>query len=146
MNSMKKKILCLIIVSCLVFVTVSCRRQSTDDRTYHFNVSFSFVEPMNRAQTEILDRIQANSNGRIDMTYFHAWSLSSLVTVVDDINAGFTSMGNIPVSEHFHRLPYTSTATYLPMLGYPHMLEIGPMFDDLFEELHKPINFLPHNR
>ena len=103
--------------------------------THHFNVSFTFAEPMNRGITEGLDRIVERSNGRITMTHYHSWSLSTVPTIIDDINAGFVSMGVIPVTEHLNRLPNTSTATYIPMLGFPHMLDIGPMFDDLFNNL-----------
>ena len=137
-----KKVLCLIVVASLALALLSgCAGDSGsgggggDASTHHFNVSFTFAEPLNRGIVEGLDRIQERSDGRITMTYYHGWSLSSVPTIIDDINAGFVSMGMIPVTEHLNRLPYTSTATYLPLLGFPHMLDIGPVFDDMFNTL-----------
>ena len=135
MKSKKAKILCVILVMSLAVAALpGCGNDSDGETVHHFNVSFANPEALVAPAVRALDRIQERSNGRITMTYYFAWSLSSPPTIIDDINAGMVHIGAIPITEHTTRLPHLSTAAYVPMLGFPNMLEVGPLIDSVIAD------------
>ena len=101
---------------------------------YHFNVSFHAPEFSATEVTAALDRIQEASNGRIEMTYYYSWSLSSVPTIVDDMNVGVVDIGIIPMTEHLNLFPYTNLITYTPFLGLPDMRETARIYDEMYRE------------
>ena len=108
---------------------------ATDDGTvYKFNVSFAAPEFSCEGITETLDRIQENSNGRIEFTYYYSWSLTSVPTCVDDINAGVVDICAVPVNEHLNLFPYSNLVTYTPFIGLPDQLSAGRIYDELYLE------------
>ena len=105
-----------------------------DNTVYHFNVSLHAPEFSCTEVTAGLDRIQEISNGRIEMTYYYSWSLSSVPTIVDDMNVGVVDIGVIPVNEHLNLFPYTNLVTYTPFLGLPDMRETARIYDEMLVE------------
>lgn len=105
-----------------------------DGTVYEFNVSFAAPEFSTTEITAALDRIQEASNGRIVFTYYYSWSLTSVATVVDDMNAGICDIAAIAVNEHLNLFPYSNLVTYTPFLGLPDMIAAAQIFDELYAD------------
>ena len=97
--------------------------------TFHLNISFSTPEQNSVGITESLDRIQELSNGRITMTYYFSWQLSSVPTIVDDLRTGLVDMGIVPLNMHPSVFQH-STVPDIPLLGYPTTRDIGQIYDE----------------
>ena len=141
-----KKILALILALVMALSLVACGEKAPaadegadapaveDNTVYKLNVSFASPEFTTQAITDSLNRIQAASNGRIEFTYYYSWSLTSVPTVVDDLNSGVVDIAAVPINEHLALFPYSNLVTYTPFLGLPNMLEAAKLFDELYAE------------
>jgi len=153
-----KRIIALIMVLCLVFAFTACSSgkapaepaqtpaggqaqqpaapaaPADDGKVYKFNVSFAAPEFSTTEITAALDRIQEASKGRIEFTYYYSWSITSVPTVVDDLNSGVVDIAAVPVNEHVNLFPYTNLVTYTPFLGLPGMIETADIFHELYSE------------
>ena len=141
-----KKFLALILALVMVLGLVACGEKAPaadegtdapaveDNTVYKMNVSFAAPEFSTTEITAALDRIQAASNGRIEFTYYYSWSLTSVPTVVDDLNSGVVDIAAVPINEHLALFPYSNLVTYTPFLGLPNMLEAAKLFDELYAE------------
>jgi TRAP-type C4-dicarboxylate transport system substrate-binding protein len=153
-----KKVITLILVFCMAFVFTACQSgqpsaeqpqdQQTptdnnqakspapadDGKVYKLNVSFAAPEFSTTGITAALDRIQEASKGRLEFTYYYSWSITSVPTVVDDLNSGIVDIAAVPVNEHINLFPYSNLVTYTPFLGLPGMLEAADIFDELYKE------------
>ncbi len=142
-----KKIIALVTIVCLLFALGACAADTTttqgsattqptsDDTVYKFNVSFAAPEFVSTSITASLDRIQEQSNGRIEFTYYYSWSLTSVPTVIDDLNSGVVDIAAVPISEHINLFPYSNLITYTPFLGLPGTAEAGEIFDEMCQEM-----------
>lgn len=105
-----------------------------DDTVYKFNVSFAAPEFSTSEVVASLNRIQEASNGRIEFTYYFSWSLTSVPTCIDDINAGIVDICVIPTNEHQNLFPYSNLIVYTPFLGLPTMADAAAIFDEMYYE------------
>lgn len=141
-----KRIIALIMVFCMVFVLAACggaeapaeetdgTPAADDGKVYEMSVSFAAPEFSTTEITASLDRIQAASNGRIKFTYYYSWSITSVPTVVDDLNSGVVDIAAVPINEHLNVFPYSNLITYTPFLGLPGQMEMGEIFDEMYDE------------
>ncbi len=150
-----KKLLCLLLVVCLMgTLLVGCGKSTDgetstppesnapvedpttppDDTVYKLNVSFAAPEFSTTEITAALDRIQAASNGRLEFTYYYSWSLTSVPTCVDDLNSGVVDICAVPLTEHLNLFPYSNLVTYTPFLGHPSILDAAQAYDELYSE------------
>ena len=128
-----KKLLCFVFSICLTFFAFAGGAKPANAAAFDLNVSISYVEGMSGGLIEGLNRIQERSNGRIKMTYYFMWSLSSVRTIVDDLDAGTVDIGMVPITEYTSQFPYTAAVTYMPLIGFPHMLETGKLYDEMYK-------------
>jgi len=126
----KKFLFAIFTLSLAMFVLAGCGEGNADE--FHFNVSFAAPETSTPELVAALNRIQEASGDRIEMTYYFSWSLSSVSTIVDDLNAGIVDIGVVPIMEHTHLFPYSTLITHTPFLGIPSMLDAGVIFDEMF--------------
>lgn len=103
-----------------------------DGETFHFNVSLSTPEQHSVPIVEILDRIQDESNGRIEMTYYYSWSLTSVATIIDDMNSGIVDMG-VHSLENDTFFPYSNLITNTPFMGMT-MALTAENFDEMYDQ------------
>jgi TRAP-type C4-dicarboxylate transport system substrate-binding protein len=131
----KLKTLCIPLAICLVLTALAgCgNNQDQDERVFHFDVAFSGPAVNFGGIHESLDRIQERSNGRITMTYYYSWQLSSLPTIIDDIRTGIVSLGLIPWGAHISAFPH-ATLIDVPMNGFPSSHAAGEILDELIAE------------
>lgn len=133
-----KKILSLIMIVCLILVATACQSgpstgpTADPNKVHKLKVSFAAPEFSTTEITAALDRIQEASKGRIEFVYYYAWTITSVPTVVDDLNNGVCDIAALPINEHLNLFPYSNLITYTPFLGLPGMLETA----DLFTEMH----------
>ena len=125
-----KRILALVMIVCLILAATAC--QGADTKVHELKVSFAAPEFSTTEITAALDRIQEASKGRIKFVYYYAWTITSVPTVVDDLNSGVCDIAAVPINEHLNLFPYSNLITYTPFLGLPGMLETA----DLFTEMH----------
>lgn len=105
-----------------------------DDTVYKLDVSFGAPEFSLSETVAAFDRIQEASNGRIEFTYYFSWSLTSVATCIDDINAGIVDICMVPPTEHLNLFPYTNLVTYTPFLGLPSLLDAAEIYDELYAQ------------
>jgi TRAP-type C4-dicarboxylate transport system substrate-binding protein len=144
-GKLMKKIIALVLVFSLVFALAACGGggdsepvggdgPADEGKVYKMNVSFAAPEFSNPGITAAFERIQEASNGRIEFTYYYSWSLSSVPTVIDDLNSGIVDIAAVPVTEHMNLFPYTNLVTYTPFLGLPGTMAAGDFFHELYHE------------
>lgn len=137
-----KKIIALALVFCMIFALAACgggeepvQGGDVDEgKVYDLNVSFAAPEFSTTEITAALDRIQEASNGRINFTYYYSWSITSVPTVVDDLNAGIVDIAAVPINEHLNLFPYSNLVTYTPFLGIPGMTAAGEILHEMYQE------------
>ncbi|MDO4573342.1 MAG: TRAP transporter substrate-binding protein DctP, partial [Clostridia bacterium] len=83
---------------------------------------------------ETLRAIEAASNGRIELTIYASWSGTSVMTCVDDMNAGVVDIVCVPINEHLNLFPYSNLVTYTPFLGIPNITYAATLYDEMYDE------------
>ena len=106
----------------------------SDNTVYRFNVSFSMPEFSAPEMIAVFDRIQEASNGRIEFTHYFSWSLTSVPTCIDDLNANLVDICVVPIHEHVNLFPLSSLITVTPFLGFDPFYVIGAMYDEMINE------------
>ncbi|NLK89461.1 MAG: hypothetical protein GX276_04895, partial [Clostridiaceae bacterium] len=113
-----KKILSLIMIVCLILVATACQSgpstgpTADPNKVHKLKVSFAAPEFSTTEITAALDRIQEASKGRIEFVYYYAWTITSVPTVVDDLNNGVCDIAALPINEHLNLFPYSYLITY----------------------------------
>ena len=133
---MKRKAFSVFIVLSLafsMFAFTGCGESGGEDEVFHFNVSFMNPEPAAAGIVEALDRIQEASNGRITMTYYFSWALTSVATIIDDFNSGIVDIG-VHSFENDTFFPYANLITNTPFLGMPSIHEAARIFAEMYED------------
>lgn len=129
-----KKLLVLVLAACLSIGLLGGLTVASADDVYELNVSFAAPEFSTEGITAVLDRIQEASGGRLVFNYYYSWSLSSVPTVVDDLNSGVVDIAAVPINEHLNTFPYSNLITYTPFLPLKGMRDTALMFNEMYAE------------
>lgn len=140
-----KKLTSFIILLCLtITLLVGCSGESDKDlkentevdknKVYEFNVSFHAPEGATVALTDVFRRMEKTSEGRLKFNIFYTWTLSSVESVIKDLQSGITDIATVPPHEYMNLFPRTSFITGTPFLGLPGILEAGDIYAEMLEE------------
>ena len=105
-----------------------------DNTVYKFNVSFAMPEFSAEEVVFAFDRIQEASNGRIEFTHYFSWSLTTVPTVIDDLNAGLVDIAMVPAHEHLNLFPLNSLIYFTPFLGIDPYYKVTALYDEMYKE------------
>lgn len=104
------------------------------DKVYEFNVSFAAPEFSTTALTAVFERMEEASEGRLKFNIFYSWSLTTVPTVVKDLQSGIADIAAMPVHEHSNLFPRNTLVTGTPFMGQADMVEAGEVYAELLKE------------
>ncbi|MPW24737.1 hypothetical protein GC105_02895 [Alkalibaculum sp. M08DMB] len=114
--------------------SVESNTEVDKDKVHEFNVSFAAPEAATVPLTDVFRRMEQTSEGRLKFNIFYSWSLSSVDSVIKDLQSGVTDIAVVPPHEHLNLFPRTSLITGTPFLGLPGILEAGEIYNEMLEE------------
>ncbi len=134
---MKKILSMLMLVVFALTLFTGCGEkggEAKEDKVYEFNVSFAAPEMATTALTAVFERMEEQSEGRLKFNIFYSWSLTSIDSVVKDLQSGVADIAAVAPHEYLNLFPRNTMVTGTPFLGQPGMVEAGEIYTELLEE------------